>query len=121
MKKGNTGKANSGVDKTKVNPPTLTIDWEFYGKYLEESDLSDAEKRAFLESLWSIVVSFVDLGFGVHPVQQVAGEICEQQAEIAKFIAEQSASVLSSTEPSATEFNAAADRHSTPSQERISK
>lgn len=121
MKKDNTGKANSKIVTTKTNSPTLAIDWELYGKYLEESDLSDTEKRAFLESLWSIVVSFVDLGFGVHPVQQAAGKICEHQAEIAKFIATQSPSVVSSTEPSTTNFNAAADRHSTPSQERNSK
>ena len=29
-----------------------------------------AEKREFLEALWSIIVAFVDLGFGIHPVQQ---------------------------------------------------
>lgn len=104
------GKTEAGV--AKKAPPTLTIDWELYGKYLEESDLSDAEKRAFLETIWSIVVSAVDLGFGVHPVQQAAGNICEQQVEIAKFITEQSASVLTSPKNSKKTFNASADRKS---------
>ncbi|MGJ8670994.1 MAG: hypothetical protein ACSHXK_16040 [Oceanococcus sp.] len=57
-----------------LQPPSLTIDWELYGKYLEDSDLTDDQKREFIETLWSIVVAFVDLGFGVHPVQQA----CEQ-------------------------------------------
>jgi len=118
MNEGNTGKANSGAGMAKNTPPTLTIDLELYGKYLGESDLSDAEKREFLETLWAIVVSFVDLGFGVHPVQKVAGRICEKQDEIRKFIAAQSSSVVNSSEPSTTEFNAAADRQSGQSQKR---
>lgn len=110
--------ANTGTPKSKSNPPTLTIDWETYGKYLDESDLSDAEKREFLETIWAIVVSAVDLGFGVHPVQQAAGDICEQQVEIGKFIAAQSVSVLASPKNSKKTFNTSADRQSGPSQER---
>ena len=68
------------ADKTKtysnedLQPHTLSIDWELYGSYLDQSDLSDDQKREFIESLWSIVVSFVDLGFGIAPVQVA----CEQ-------------------------------------------
>jgi hypothetical protein len=116
MTEDKTDKMKSGVGVAKKAPPTLTIDWELYGKYLDESDLSDAEKRAFLESLLAIVVSAVDLGFGIHPVQQAAGNICEQQAEIAKFIAEQSASVLASPKNSKKTFNASTDRQSGQSQ-----
>ncbi|MCV6547729.1 MAG: hypothetical protein OIF56_10685, partial [Cohaesibacter sp.] len=36
-----------------------------YGHHLDESDLSDAEKREFIETLWYLMVSFVDLGFEV--------------------------------------------------------
>jgi len=68
---------------------TLSIDWDLYGEYLADSDLSDDQKLEFIETLWNIVVAFVDLGFGVHPIQQVseqldAGEIvkrCEQKDE----------------------------------------
>jgi len=118
MEKGDTGKMNTEAGVAKNTPPTLTIDWELYGKYLEESDLSDVEKRAFLETLMAIVVSAVDLGFGVHPVQQAAGNISEQQAEIAKFIAAQSASVLTSPKNSTKTFNASADGQSGLSEER---
>ncbi|WP_155851963.1 hypothetical protein [Ahrensia sp. 13_GOM-1096m] len=56
------------------SPPSLTIDWELYAAYLEESDLDEDQKHEFIETLWSIVVSFVDLGFGIDPTQQVCGQ-----------------------------------------------
>ncbi len=55
--------------------PNLIIDWELYGEYLEEADLTDDQKREFIETLWSIMVSFVDLGFGIHPLQHACGQI----------------------------------------------
>lgn len=117
MTEDKTGKMKSEVGGAKKGPPTLTIDWEFYGKLLDGSNLSDAEKRAFLETILAVVVSAVDLGIGIHPVQQAAGNICEQQAEIAKFIAAQSASMLTSPKNSKKTFNASADRQSGQSQE----
>ena len=55
---------------TKPTYPTLSIDWDLYEEYLEESDMSDDEKRELIETLWNIVVSFVDLGFGIDSVQR---------------------------------------------------
>lgn len=55
-------------------PPTLTIDWDAYLPFFEDEDISEEEKHELIEALWSIVVSFVDLGFGVHPVQQACGK-----------------------------------------------
>lgn len=64
---------------------TLTIDYALYEDYLENSDLSEREKQEFLDALWSIIVNFVDLGFGVHPLQQA----CEQNdQELASITAE---------------------------------
>lgn len=45
--------------------PALTMDWEEFAHHLEDSDLSDDQKREFIETLWSIVIAFVDLGFDV--------------------------------------------------------
>lgn len=53
--------------------PALVIDWDLYGQYLEESDLSEADKRQLIETLWSIIVSFVDLGFRLSPVAESCG------------------------------------------------
>lgn len=55
-------------------PPRLNIDWDAYLPFFENEDISDADKHEMIEALWSIVVSFVDLGFGIHPVQQACGK-----------------------------------------------
>ena len=60
--------------------PALRVDVEAYQAYLEDTDLSDAQKREVIEALWSIVVAFVELGFGVHPVQE-ARITCGQSGE----------------------------------------
>lgn len=61
--------------------PTLTIDWELYGRYLDDSDLPEAHKRLLIETLWSIVVSFVDLGFRLNPVAESCGWTEPQSTE----------------------------------------
>jgi hypothetical protein len=54
--------------------PILTVDVEKYQAYLDGSGLTSEQKEEFLQALWSIVVSFVELGFGVHPLQEVCGK-----------------------------------------------
>ena len=94
--------------------PTLTIDWERYGRYLEDSDLSEEDKRAFIEALWSIIVSFVDMGFGINPVQEICGEV-----EPLKALDPDSASdvVQSEHSNSKTAFKKSADGSSCTSRE----
>ncbi|MEM9765184.1 MAG: hypothetical protein AAF968_22235 [Pseudomonadota bacterium] len=58
----------------------IEIDWDLYARMLDEGDLSDAEKRQMLDALWSIIAMFVDLGFGLHPVEQACGQPCERAA-----------------------------------------
>ncbi|WMS43117.1 hypothetical protein RDV64_01550 [Acuticoccus sp. MNP-M23] len=56
-----------------------------YAALLEGSDLTEAQKGQFLEALWSIIVAFVDLGFGVHPLQQVEdGKIRSDSGDLVK-------------------------------------
>ncbi|QBY02540.1 hypothetical protein E2K80_18840 [Rhodophyticola sp. CCM32] len=57
--------------------PSLSVDWELYAAMLEESDLSLDQQRALIETLWSIVVMFVDLGFNLDPVAQICGQEAE--------------------------------------------
>lgn len=54
--------------------PTMKVDVERYQKYLDDSDMSAAEKEEFLQTLWQIMMSFVELGYGVHPLQEVCGK-----------------------------------------------
>jgi hypothetical protein len=51
--------------------PALTLDVARYEAMLADPALSEAERTAFLEALWGIVVAFVDLGFDIHPLQRV--------------------------------------------------
>lgn len=62
--------------------PVITVDYDLYAHYLEDTDLSEDEKREFLQTLWNIVCEFVAMGFGVNPVQQ-AKESCGKPSETA--------------------------------------
>lgn len=55
----------------KDQPPThFKIDLNAYAPYLENIDIPDTEKQELIETLWSLVTSFVQLGYGVSPTQQ---------------------------------------------------
>lgn len=67
----------AGTAKTATGPAghrALSIDYALYEKYLDDESLSEADRQEFLEALWSIIVSFVDLGFRVHPLQECCGQ-----------------------------------------------
>ncbi len=51
--------------------PTLQVDYEKYEQLLEDADLTETQKREFITALWSIIVEFASLGFGVQPMQQI--------------------------------------------------
>lgn len=75
---------------------SLTLDIAYYQALLDEEDMEPDQKRELIETLWSIVVAFVDLGFGAHPVQQAqvaagAGNQSEEQLRhaVRDFIAVQ--------------------------------
>ena len=56
---------------------SVTIDVARYQALLDDEDLSEAQKRAFLETLWSLIVDFVELGFGIHPTQIACGQLAQ--------------------------------------------
>ena len=62
----------------------VTVDVERYQDYLDGADMTDAQKEEFLQALWSMVVAFVEMGFGVHPLQEICGQDCKIGAEGAK-------------------------------------
>lgn len=61
----------NGFDPDK---PTVTIDVSKYMHMLDDADMDEPQKQEFLETLWTIMVGFVDLGFGVHPTQEACGQ-----------------------------------------------
>jgi hypothetical protein len=63
--------------------PSIAVDVERYQAYLDGSDLTQAEKEEFLQTLWGIIVSFVEWGYGVHPLQEVCGKEAESGGKTA--------------------------------------
>lgn len=118
-----------GVDKPangKSKFPTLTIDWDLYGTYLEGSDMTDAQKRDVIQMLWNIMVAFADLGFRAHPVQLATSDAssgttssnCGQNQDLADFITAESGPMVESDGKSTPQFNTAADGSAEPSPKR---
>jgi hypothetical protein len=55
---------------SKDTKNTLTIDVSLYQHYLDDSDMSEAEKNEFIQTMWNLVCEFVMIGFKIHPIQQ---------------------------------------------------
>lgn len=49
----------------------LSFDAQEYLHFLEDCDWTEDQKREFIEALWEITLGFVDLGFGISPLQAV--------------------------------------------------
>jgi hypothetical protein len=69
-------KLNEAVEKAVNSQATLSleIDLERYQACLDDPALSPNQKAEIIEALWTIITAFVQLGFGVHPVQQACGK-----------------------------------------------
>jgi len=68
------GKALDQAAK-KLEARSVEIDVEKYQAYLDDPSLSDTQKEEIIHALWTIIVAFVELGFGVHPTQQACGQV----------------------------------------------
>ena len=82
-------------DETSAQPakssPTIAVDYDAYAHFLENAGLSEAEKRELLQALWSIICSFVQLGYGVHPAQQACGKFFDNPPQAASTLSPESA------------------------------
>lgn len=54
-------------------PPALQFDAQAFLTYLDGLDLTDDQKHAFIETIWSITLQFIDLGFGIDAMTQACG------------------------------------------------
>ncbi|MEM1235125.1 MAG: hypothetical protein AAGH70_13465 [Pseudomonadota bacterium] len=59
----------------------IEVDVDFYKEMLDDPALSDDQKEQIIIALWQIIIAFVDLGFGVHPAQQVCGQDDKSDAD----------------------------------------
>lgn len=118
-------------DTERIDPPAtqentdhfqaLTINYELYEHYLEGSDLTEAQKREFLDALWSVIVSFATLGFGIHPLQQVTSDTCEQMEIPVEFLKPNSGDMVECNIKSKLRANAITDEQSGSSGARSQK
>ncbi len=90
MTQNNNKNTFNGIAENLKKPMSLTLDCELYQGYLDNSDLTEEQKQEFIETLWSIIVNFVDLGIGVHPLQQA----CEENSPIQDLLNNQLNDVL---------------------------
>lgn len=84
--------------------PVITVDYDLYAHYLEDTDLSEEEKREFLQMLWNIICEFVSLGFGVHPVQQAQKDCGKPEEKLPSIEPEPPESVEYNESPLVKEF-----------------
>lgn len=62
------------LTRSSTTRPVVEFDYTRYAEMLEETEMADDDKRALIEALWSVITGFVEMGFGVHPVQQAMEE-----------------------------------------------
>lgn len=51
-------------------PPVLRFDWRDWLPYFEDENIPEDQKRVLIETLWSIMIGFVDLGWSIAPTQE---------------------------------------------------
>jgi hypothetical protein len=68
-------------------------DIEKYMHHFDEYDMTYDEKVEYIHSIWGIMGAFVDLAFGMHPLQQVPvsklGSTSDQVRDIVSRIIEE--------------------------------
>ncbi|NCQ23578.1 MAG: hypothetical protein GW798_03930 [Roseovarius sp.] len=77
-------KAGRGNDLGKGNlrsRSNRSVDVRKYEKFLDGMDIPEAEKQAYLEGVWLFVDIFVTHSFGIHPVQEVCGQLAANSPE----------------------------------------
>ena len=62
-------------------PNILHVDTARFAHHLESWDASEDEKAEYLTLIWRIVVQFVDIGYGIHPLSSATQESCGQASE----------------------------------------
>lgn len=64
------------------SPGKLTIQFDAreFAHFLEESDLTEDQKLEYIQTIWQIVLQFIDMGFGIHPIQQACGQFDDETA-----------------------------------------
>lgn len=60
---------------------TLAFDIEYYQSLVDDDTIPEDLKKEFLETLWTIMVQFVDLGFGIESSQLITAAAAKTPAQ----------------------------------------
>ena len=82
--------------------PTMRFDWQDWLPYFEDTNIPDNQKQELIETLWALVLSFVDLGFEVSANPENCGESLDLKAVL-------EAAVVNSKASPANDFNVEAE------------
>lgn len=85
------------IPQSAISFPTLEVDYKLFDEELKNSNLTETQKREYLQIIWSFVVSCVDMGFDIHPVQQA----CESKLISDKFLTSNFENVVGLKHPKA--------------------
>ena len=66
------------IDQTHGALAPLKLDPERYRSHLESFEMTNAEQDELLQTLWNILSTFVDIGFGLDSVQNLFSGIIEK-------------------------------------------
>lgn len=51
--------------------PALEIDYDLYLGEIEDWDMTEPQKRELIRTLFGVLISFAELGFGIHAAQNL--------------------------------------------------
>lgn len=58
--------------------PTVIVDVAKYQEFLDESGFTPDQKEELLIEIWNhFIIPLVEIGYGVHPLQEACGKECE--------------------------------------------
>lgn len=66
-----------GPPPEKQHGLAIQFDAQEFAHFLDESDLTHEQKLEYIRTVWQIVLQFIDMGFGIHPLQQACGSFDE--------------------------------------------
>lgn len=92
---------NNNSEYIERSPPKLVFNWEDWLPYLSEAEATEEQKRQLIETLWSIVVGFVDLGWEVGDALPRADKSCGKDIDLKAVL---TAAVVHSKDPANDRF-----------------
>lgn len=70
-------------DEGKTPYPVLKFDPSPYLRYLDDSSYTEVQKQELLQAIWAVMVSFIDMGFEISPIQQAMDKSTKAETTLA--------------------------------------